>query len=230
MPPNLVRREYEMGVHRDRLNAGRAHKRFVTGVRAAVQRAGYTVPEPSKVSPLTVGAQPLSFVAPPTMEAAFGYRGSLRFVTFGYSPRTRKFVHCDGGDDIPGDSDTWLRFLRHPFIAPRLPESRYPTLYGVFKGKAHPSLPEIMQGEHHESPEPIHYLLADRENGRTYLCQRDHALLLFSLAEPDENDAPRVWIDRLRMSAGNENYKAPPAPELAEELFACLDEYLRGQS
>src|SRR5690348_13800451 len=124
-----------MGVHRERLAASTAHRRFVEGARAALQRLGPTVPIPSDISPVMVGAKPLSFAAPPTMEEALGYRGSLRFVAFGYSPRTRRFGHCDGGDDIPSNSDAWLRFLHHPCIARRAPESRYPTLYGAFRGK-----------------------------------------------------------------------------------------------
>jgi hypothetical protein len=173
-----------------------------------------------------VGAKPLTFSAPPTMEEAFGYRGSLRFVAFGYSPRTRKFAHCDGGDDIPGYSDAWLGFLNHPFIAPRVPQNRYPTLYGVFKGKAHPSLQKPIRGGDQESSEPIHCLLLDRETGQPYLSRRDQAIVFFSLAESNEKGEPWVFIDGLRMSAGNENYKLPPEPELPVELFVRLDECL----
>jgi hypothetical protein len=79
----------------------------------------------------------------------------------------------------------------------------------------------------------VHYLLLDRETRRLYICQRDQMILFFSLAEPD--DASRVFIDGLRMSPGNENYKLPPLPDLAVQLFACLDErlksrHLKGQS
>jgi hypothetical protein len=57
------------------------------------------------------------------------------------------------------------------------------------------------------------------------LRRRDQTILLFSLTEG--KDEPRVFIDGLRMSPGNENYKLPPPHELAVQLFACLDEQLK---
>ena len=95
-------------------------------------------------------------------------------------------------------------------VGPLLPESGYPTLYGVFSRKAQPSLQELMEGEdqQREGFVPVHCLLLDRETRRwLYTCQRAQALLLFSLAELDEKDRPTVFIDGLRMSAGNENYR-----------------------
>jgi hypothetical protein len=66
----------------------------------------------------------------------------------------------------------------------------------------------------------------DRETRRLYTCQRAQALLLFSLAELDEKDRPTVFIDGLRMSAGNENYRVPPPDELTALLHAHLDRQL----
>jgi hypothetical protein len=217
-----------MGVHRERLAASKAHSRFVEGAKSALQRMGCAVPGASGISPTMIGAQPLSFAAPPTMEEAFGYGGALRFVAFGYSPRTRGFAHCDGGDDIPSDSDTWLQFLHHPFIASQLPKSRYPTLYGVFSRKAQPSLQGLMGGDDQRTKrsEPFHTLLLDRETRQPYISRRDQALLLFSLTEPGDKDAPWVFIDGLRVSPGNENYKAPRPPGLAARLHTLLDEWL----
>ena len=214
-----------MGVHRERLAASKAHRRFVRGAKTALQRMGCAVPVASGISPTMIGAQPLPMAAPPKMEEAFGYRGTLRFVAFGYSPRTHRFAHCDGGDDIPSDPDTWLRFLHHPFVAPQLPESRYPTLYGVFSRKAQPSLQELMEDEDQQREDfvPVHCLLLDRETRRLYICHRAQALLLFSLAELDEKDRPRVFIDGLRMSPGCEDYKVLPPPAFAAQLLACLD-------
>jgi hypothetical protein len=71
----------------------------------------------------------------------------------------------------------------------------------------------------------VHYLLLDRETRRLYICQRDQMILFLSLAEPD--DAPRVFIDGLRMSPGDEDYKVPPPPEITAQLFAGLDEQLK---
>ena len=219
-----------MGVHRERLAASKAHSRFVEGAKSALQRMGCAVPGASGISPTMIGAQPLSFAAPPMMEEAFGYGGALRYVAFGYSPRTRRFVHCDGGDDIHSDSDTWLQFLHHPLVVPQLPKSRYPTLYGVFSRKAQPSLHELMEGwdQRTECFAPGHYLLLDRDTRQLYICQRWQAILFFSLTEPNENDAPRVFIDGLRMSSGDEDYNVPPRPEVVDQLFASLDERLRG--
>jgi len=53
-------------------------------------------------------------------------------------------VYSDGGDSKPADEDLWIRFLRHPSIAPHLPESRYPTLYGVFTEGEEVTLKELL--------------------------------------------------------------------------------------
>ena len=67
MPPNLIKRECIMGVHRDRLAASRAQGRFIEGVKTALQKMGRSVPEASRISPTIVGARPLGFAAPPVM-------------------------------------------------------------------------------------------------------------------------------------------------------------------
>ena len=46
---------------------------------------GWEIPDPAEVSASIIGAQPLQFPVPPTLERAFGYRGDLRFLEFGYS-------------------------------------------------------------------------------------------------------------------------------------------------
>jgi hypothetical protein len=222
-----------MGVHRERLAASMAHRHFVEGARAALLRMGRAVPIPSDISPVMVGAKPLPFAAPSMMEEALGYRGALRFVAFGYSPRTRTFGHCDGGDDIPSDSDLWLRFLNHAFVAPRLPESRYPTLYGVFSTKAQPSLHQLMEGgdQRTECFEPVHCFLLDRKTRQPYLCPRDQAIIFFSLTEPGgDKDKRRIFIDGLRVSPGCEDYKVPSTPQLASQLLADLSKQLETAS
>src|SRR5438094_5365482 len=218
-----------MGVHRDRLASSRAQGRFIEGVKTALHEMGHSVPDPSKVSPTIVGAKPLSLAAPSAMEEALGYRGKLRFVAFGYCPRTRRFGHCDGGDDIPTDSGAWLQFLNHPLVAAQISKSQYPTLFGEFGRKTVPSLDEIMTGKaaRIKNSEHFHDLLLDRKTRQLYVCQRDQLILFFSLVEAGENSAPRVFVDGLRMSTDDENYKLPPAPELVGQLFACLDERLK---
>jgi hypothetical protein len=51
--------------------------------------------------PLLMGMRQLSIACPPMLEAAFGYRGDMRYMAFHYSPRTASVVHSDGGDDFP---------------------------------------------------------------------------------------------------------------------------------
>jgi hypothetical protein len=125
-----------MGVHRERLAASKAQRRFVEGARMALQRMGRNIPGASGISPTMIGAQTLPFLASTSIAEGLGYRGTLCFVAFGSSPRTRKFGHCDGGDDIPSDSDTWVRFLHDPFVASHLRKFGGATLYGLFSGKA----------------------------------------------------------------------------------------------
>lgn len=218
-----------MGVHCERLAASKAHWRFVGGIRAALRRMGRPLPSPSDISPPMMAAKLLSLAAPPMMEEAFGYRGRLRFVAFGYSPRTRRFGHSDGGDDIPTDSGAWLRFLNHRFVAAHISKSQYPALFGELGRKAVPPLDEITAGDppRHKNFEHFHYLLLDRPTRHLYVCQRDQLTLFWSLIEAGENSAPRMFVDGLRMSPGVEDYKLPPAPDLVTKLFTCLDEWLR---
>jgi len=117
------------GIHRTRLAASKVHRHLVSEARRAVQKLGWQVPEDG-ISPTIVGAIPLPFPIPDSFEAAFGYRGNLRFIQFGYTAGSPQFGYSDGGDDLPSDGSLWSWFLHHPAVAPYLPENRYPTLYG----------------------------------------------------------------------------------------------------
>jgi hypothetical protein len=78
-----------MGIHRERLAASKAHRRFIEGARTVVQTIRLCVPDASEISPTMIGAQPLPFAAPPMMEDAQRSRsrhGSLS----GFLPRTLK--------------------------------------------------------------------------------------------------------------------------------------------
>ena len=196
-----------MGIHRERLTAPRAHERCTAGMKEAAQSLGL----PSDISPKNIGAQALPFPVPPMLEEALGYRGSLRFVGFGYNPRTRHFCFCDGGDDIPVDPQPWLAFLRHPVIARHLPRRLYPRLYGVFTGT--------------DEPESVPMLLLDRDKRKTYISRWDQVFLLLVLVEPDDHQ--RVFIDGLLMSPGSKEYKVPARPETLQKLREFLDESLR---
>lgn len=141
-----------MGVHRKRLAASKAHGRFGSGMKMALQKwtlekLGREIPI-AAISPRAIdGVQLLSIPVPPMLEEALGYRGALRFVEFGYSARTHQFGYCDGGEHIPADQDLWIRFLSHPVIAPHLPERRYPTLYGVFPGSSSEPVSSFWEGD-----------------------------------------------------------------------------------
>lgn len=213
-------------IHSDRLNAKKAHQGFAAGIKKAVRKMGRELPGPSGISPSVLGAEPLSFSVPPTLDRALGYGGNLRFVQFGYSAKTRQFEYCDGGDDIPSASESlWKWFLRHPVISSHLPESRYPTLYGVFPaGHVRPTIDQIM-GKGGSFP-VRHYLLLDRQEQKAYIAQREQTLILFALAEPEDGDPHTLYVDDLLMSPGTENYKAPPPEEFVHEVRRFLDAQL----
>ena len=212
------------GIHRTRLAASKAHQNFVKEAKRAVHTMGWEVSR-DLLSPTLVGAQPLSFRISPIFEAAFGYRGHLRFLQFGYTVASRQFGYSDGGDDLPSNQRLWSWFLNHPVISSYLPENRYPTLYGKFpSGTGRPALEEIM-GRGADLP-TCHCLLLDRRDRRAYLSQRDQTMMLFALAEPSEGDDHNVFVDGRLMSPGSENYKLPSAPELLTEFRRFLDSQL----
>jgi hypothetical protein len=67
------------GIHLTRLAASKVHRHLVKEARRTVQKLGWQVPE-EDISPTVVGAIPLPIPVPDSFEAAFGYRGNLRFV------------------------------------------------------------------------------------------------------------------------------------------------------
>ena len=208
------------GIHRTRLAATRVHRRFVNEARRTVQKLGWHVPE-GDMSPTQVGATPLPFAVPSAFEAAFGYRGNLRFVQFGYTAGSQEFGYSDGGDDLPSDAGLWSWFLHHPAVAPHLPEARYPTLYGIFPSSERPSLEQIMRSG--ADLPTCHCLLLDRRDRRAYLSERDHTMILFALMEPEDGDAHNVFVDGMLMSPGSEEYRVPPAPELLNQFREFFD-------
>jgi len=224
-------------IHSDRLNAKKAHRAFAAEVKRAASRLGYEVPPPGVIPAKVLGVEPLPFELPAFLDCAFGYGGDLRFVQFGYSCRSRQFEYSDGGDDIPSTGESvWQWFLRHPLISPYLPENRYPTLHGIFPADPNPPIPnELMSAE---TPELIregnalaahHYLLLDRQKLKAYVGRREQNLLLFALAQPedDDMDSHTLYVDELLMSPGTDNYKAPPDEDLVEEVQRFFDVQLR---
>jgi hypothetical protein len=96
------------GIHRTRLAASKAHQHFVKEAKRAVQTLGWQLSR-GALSPTLVGAQPLSSPVSPVFEAAFGYRGDLRFLQFGYTVASPQFGCSDGGDDLPSDEPDQAR-------------------------------------------------------------------------------------------------------------------------
>jgi hypothetical protein len=103
------------GIHITRLAASKAHRHFVNEAKRAIRKTGWQAPD-GPISPALVGAELLPVAAPPTLERAFGYRGDLRFLQFGYTAGRRQFGYSDGGDDLPSDEGLWSWFLHHPVI------------------------------------------------------------------------------------------------------------------
>jgi hypothetical protein len=64
-----------------RFTASKVHRHFVKEARRNVQKLAWQVRE-GGISPTVVGAMPLAFPVPDSLEIAFGYRGNLRFVQF----------------------------------------------------------------------------------------------------------------------------------------------------
>ena len=209
------------GIHRTRLAVSKVHRHLVKEARRTVQKLGWQVPE-DDMSPTLVGAIPLPFPVPDSFETAFGYKGNLRFVQFGYTAGSPQFGYSDGGDDLPSDGSLWSWFLHHPAVAPYLPESRYPTLYGKFpSGTERPPLERIMGGGA-ELP-TCHCLLLDRRDRRAYVSERGQAMILFALMEPDGGDAHNVFVDGMLMSPGSEDYKVAPPPGVLDEFRRFMD-------
>lgn len=220
-----------MGDLRERMRASKTHRLFCADVKIAlkkwaVEKYGREIPL-AAISPSTIaGVELLDMPVPPMLEEALGYRGDLRFVEFGYCPRTRQFGYGDGGDDIPSNSDLWLQFLRHPAIAPYLPESRYPTLYGVFTRNHRRAIEKFFaKASRGKLPTPPHRLLLDRKERQLYVCRTDHTTLFFALTEPEGRE--RIIADGLLMDAASRDYREPPQQEVVAALLGWLDKHLK---
>ena len=68
-----------------------------------------------------------------------------------------------------------------------------------------------------------HFLLLDRRERRAYVTERDKAMMLFALMEPDLGDAHNVFVNGMLMSSGSEDYKVPPPATLLDEVRRFLD-------
>jgi len=68
-----------------------------------------------------------------------------------------------------------------------------------------------------------HCLLLDRRDRRAYVSERDQAMILFALMEPDDGDAHNVFVDGMLMSPGSEDYKVGPPPGVLDEFRRFMD-------
>ena len=66
-------------------------------------------------------------------------------------------------------------------------------------------------------------LLQDRRDRRAYISERDQAMILFAVMEPEEGDAHNVFVDGMLVSPGSEDYNLPPAQELIDRFRRFLD-------
>jgi hypothetical protein len=206
-------------------------REFASPVREGINRIRACrfwrgIPEPTSqetrvpISPTPVGAELLRFAMPPTIERAFGYRGDLRFLQFGYPAARRQFGFSDGGDDLASDKDLWSWFLYHPVVTPHLAESRYPTLYGRFASETGKLGLDLIMRSGIASP-VCHCSPLDRRERQAYISQ--------TRSDDDSLCAHGTRRRRLAhgicvlMSAGSESYKLPPSVEFVDELRRFLD-------
>jgi len=67
------------------LGASKAHRHFVKETKRAVGKMAWQLPF-GAISPTSVGAEPLPLAVPPTLERAFGYRGTCDSCSSGIRP------------------------------------------------------------------------------------------------------------------------------------------------
>lgn len=190
-------------------------------MKESVRNVRGSVPDPATVLPTIVGAEPLDFKVPPIMEQAFGYRGSLRFVEFSYSPRTHQFGYSDGGDHVPSDALLWTEFVNHPLVWAEIGEDECPTLYGNFQHRGGRSCRELNRPN-----QEWHCLLVDRQERQPYLCTIKQVVFFFPLTEPANGDDHMVFRDGLLLSPSHSDFRGVPPAEILQQLYAWLDEEL----
>ena len=204
-----------------KLQAVRAHRRFVAAIKETVRKTRGSVPDPATVLPTFVGAEPLDFKVPAIMDQVFGYRGNLRFVEFSYSPRTHQFGYSDGGDHVPSDAQLWTEFVNHSLIWVEIGEYDCPTLYGRFQrrgGRFCRGLDRLNQ--------EWHCLLVDRQERQPYLCTMKQVVFFFPLTEPENGDDHTIFRDGMLVSPTRTEFLALSQAEALQQLYASLDEEL----
>ena len=185
------------------------------------------IPEPTSqetrvpISPTSVGAELLRFAVPPTIERAFGYRGTCASCSSGVRLLVVNLASATAG--------TICRRIKIVALV-SLPSRRHSALgresishplwrFASETGKL--GLDQIMRSG---IASPVcHCSLLDRRERQAYISQRDQTMILFALMEPEEGDEHTVFVDGLLMSPGSESYKLPPSVEFVDELRRFLD-------
>ena len=205
------------------------HQRYVMGVKVAMRKLLKDRPVPISKVALMVGMRQLYLPAPPMLESALSYRGTLRFVAFHYSPREAVPVHSDGGDDLPiPNASDWLNFVTHPAICPEIDQCS--TLFGrLGNGRilTHAQFEELGDTERGVYCKRFHALVLDREERKLYLAGWEALKMFQPYSQPDDTEANFAIIDGKIVSRGDKHYKAPADPKEVEALIEFLNDQLR---
>ncbi len=178
--------------------------------------------------PRHCGLIPIRIPVPPLFEAAFGYRGGLRFVAFHYSPPKGYVVHSDGGDDLPvPNPNDWITFVHHPVMRTELED--YFTLFGRV-GTRKVRTPEEFQELSNEQREvycrSFHALVLDRQERQLYVTTWENLKILFQPCAEPEEEAHIQLPDGTLVSTGNENFADPVDPTMVQALWEWLNHQL----
>jgi hypothetical protein len=77
-------------------------------------------------------------------------------------------------------------------------------------------------------PSRIRHML-DRRDRRAYVAERDQAMILFALMEPEEGDAHDVFVDGMLISSGSKGYIKSRLPRGSlEQMRRFLDGQVGG--
>jgi hypothetical protein len=74
----------------------------------------------SKVGKEQNGLTPLNVPVPPMLDAAIGYKGKARFVSFQWTPYGDEADYSDGRVSATGNWQAFLAYIQHPAVSPFL--------------------------------------------------------------------------------------------------------------
>jgi tetratricopeptide (TPR) repeat protein len=178
--------------------------------------------------PLIMGMRPVCVPCPPMLEAAFGYRGDMRYMAFHYSPKTTRLVHCDGGDDLPiPNPEDWITFVNHPAVCGTL--SGYSTLFrrvGINRMLTPEEFEELPRVQQTHYCARFHAIVVDRINRRMFVANWQQLKMFQPCAEPDGAEVHIELPDGRLVSPGNENWDQPVDPFIVQSMWEWLGNQL----